>query len=175
MGRTTHITKRKAYRKEKFYAVSGFCGTRTDPISCQRQVLVRWKGYPMSASTWEPYEQLVEDGWGPQLDAVADNPQQSYLLVVRFQNTRSAPSTIYQSLRQLLDGYGGKRSVQHMPGNTHIAFSMTDKDVKSFTMAFREWLARYVTLGCAHAQLFRITKDEGQLSVYPPIEEETSS
>jgi len=179
MGRTKHTTTRKAARKgpppkpttlKKRYAVEGFCGVRTDPVTHQRQVLVRWKDYPMSASTWEPYQQLVEDGWGPELAAgLPRGETRSYLLVVRFQNTRTASSAVYRSLRRLLGKYGGKRSVQHMPGNTHIVFSMTEKETVAFTQVFRKWVAGFKTLSCAHAQLFRVAEDEGHLSVYPPI------
>ena len=59
------------------FIVSRFLDTRLDPVTRERQVLVSWEGYPSSANSWEPWQnvQHCQDEWAAFLAASDDDDE----------------------------------------------------------------------------------------------------
>lgn len=153
------------------YKVESLLSTRLDPVNHQRQVLVKWQGYPASACTWEPYQNLVEDGFDAELrDLVERLCAQRYLFVVRLENTKCRSSNLYASLRSVLKRYSSASlPTVHMPGNVHFMLEIKKDKLQEFVRSFRWWLDAMSPVTCRHAQLFKISDSDEQLSVYPPV------
>lgn len=77
----TWLSKRRwLYMKEQFtaqnpvfYEVENLLAIRKLPYRKDKEILVHWKGYPVSKSTWEPYQKLVEDGFLDEIVKLQNN------------------------------------------------------------------------------------------------------
>lgn len=167
---------------KKLYIIDRFCASRSDPVTGKLQILVKWKDFPFSASTWEPYDQLVEDGFKYRLklfqrrqqliaNASGQEKLKHYLFVLRFCNVKGH-SNVYQRLNTFLTHHKATTSSLHIPGNIHVILELDPTRLDDFTSQFRVWLENIRPVECFHAQLWPISSAEGPvaLSVYPPIQ-----
>lgn len=158
---------------KKRYDIERLVAVRCDPVSDRLQVLVKWIGYPIGKATWEPEEQLIEDGHAMLLAKMwsrsysASVRAKRYLFVVRFANTRAVGS-IYRRLEAFMKRHSATSNSVPIPGNVHAVINMAPDQTAAFAQAFRDWLAKNRPVRCVHAQLWHIAGEVSSvLSVYP--------
>jgi hypothetical protein len=145
---------------------------RSDPLTHKKEVLVKWRGYPKSDATWEPYDNLKEDGLGTELnDLERLSRLDSYLFQVRFSNTKGHPQ-LYRHFSRFMKTARSHYHTDgiHIAGNSELVLRMTPSEVPRFTESFRAFMRMMSPAECTHAILWPISGTEGGLcSAYPTI------